>query len=218
MIEINNLTVKYGLKTVYDGFNLNVEDGKITCLLGESGCGKTTLLNAVAGLVDFGGSISPVRVSYVFQSPRLIPYITVLKNLTAAGAEAEAAHKMLERVGLGEKAGAYPDFLSGGEAQRVSLCRALLVGSDVLLADEPFSSLDLKTKLSVMELFRNLQREEGRSVLFVTHDVDEAVFLSDRIIVTAEGKILKDFENIPAVGFGENNSLRGEIISALLNK
>lgn len=218
MIKINNLTVKYGEKTVYDGFNLNVEDGKITCLLGESGCGKTTLLNAVAELIDYGGSVSPVRVSYVFQSPRLIPYITVLKNLTAAGAEEEAAHKMLERVGLGEKAGAFPDFLSGGEAQRVSLCRALLVGSDALLADEPFSSLDLKTKLSVMELFKELQREDGRCVLFVTHDVDEAVFLSDRIIVTAEGKILKDFENIPPVGFGENNSLRGEIISALLNK
>lgn len=218
MIEINNLTVKYGKKTVYDGFNLNVEDGKITCLLGESGCGKTTLLNAVAELIDYGGRVSPVRVSYIFQSPRLIPYINVLKNLTAAGAEEKAAHKMLERVGLGEKAGAYPDFLSGGEAQRVSLCRALLVGSDALLADEPFSSLDLKTKLSVMELFKELQREDGRCVLFVTHDVDEAVFMSDRIIVTAEGKILKDFENIPSVGFGESNSLRGEIISALLNK
>lgn len=218
MIEIVNLNVKYGQKVVYDGFNLNIEDGKITCILGESGCGKTTLLNAVAGLVEYGGSISPVRASYVFQSPRLIPYITVIKNLTAAGAEREAALKLLEKVGLGDKAEAYPSQLSGGEAQRVSLCRALSVRSNVLLMDEPFSSLDLKTKLSAMELFKTLQREEGRSTLFVTHDVDEAVFLADRIIVTAEGKILKDFSNIPPVGFGEDNPLRGEIIAALLNK
>ncbi|MDE7162778.1 MAG: ABC transporter ATP-binding protein [Clostridia bacterium] len=216
MIEIKNLCVKYGQNVVYDGFNLDIEDGKITCILGESGCGKTTLLNAVAGLVGYEGSISQVKASYVFQSPRLIPYITVIKNLTAVGAERQAALNMLQRVGLEDKADAYPVSLSGGEAQRVSLCRALLFKSDLLLMDEPFSSLDLKTKLSAMELFKALQGEEGRSTLFVTHDVDEAVFLADRIVVIKNGAILSDLQNQEKCAYGGNSQLREQIIQTLI--
>lgn len=217
MIKIENLTVKYGKKTVYENFNLDVGDKKITCILGESGCGKTTLLNAVAGLIKYGGAISPVTVSYVFQSPRLIPYMSVLKNLEVAGAETQAAKTMLERVGLSDKLNAYPQTLSGGEAQRVSLCRAFLKNSDVLLMDEPFSSLDLKTKLSAMELFKELQGEEEKSTLFVTHDIDEALYLADRIIVMRGGEILKDMQNESKGEFGANSHLREEIIKALLN-
>lgn len=217
MLKINNLTVKYGNNTVYDGFNLDIGDSGITCILGESGCGKTTLLNAVVGLIPYGGEISPVTVSYVFQSPRLIPYISVLKNLLVVGAESDAATAMLARVGLGDKLNAYPQTLSGGEAQRVSLVRAFLKKSDLLLMDEPFSSLDLKTKLSVMELFKSLQAEEGRSVLFVTHDIDEALYLSDRILVMRDGKIIKDLQNEDKCEFGANSPLREIIIKTLLN-
>lgn len=217
MIEIENLSVSYGDNAVYKNFSLQVEDSAITCILGESGCGKTTLLNAIAGLIPYGGSISPVKTSYVFQSPRLIPYVTVLKNLTLTGATVEEAVKLLERVGLSEKAAAFPDRLSGGEAQRVALCRAFLFESDTLLMDEPFSSLDLKTKLSVMELFLSMQSEERRCVLFVTHDVDEALYLADRIIVLNGGTVVKDLQNADKTAYGSNNSLREEIIKSLLN-
>lgn len=217
MIKIENLTVNYGKKVVYDNFNLQTEDEKVTCILGESGCGKTTLLNAVAGLIKYGGAISPVTVSYVFQSPRLLPYITVLKNLTVAGAELTAATEMLKKVGLSDKSGAYPQTLSGGEAQRVSLCRAFLKSAEVLLMDEPFSSLDLKTKISVMEIFKKLQTEEGKSALFVTHDIDEALYLADRIIVMRGGEILKDLQNESKGQFGANSPLRETVIKALLD-
>ncbi|MDE7075734.1 MAG: sulfonate ABC transporter ATP-binding protein, partial [Clostridia bacterium] len=104
----------------------------------------------------------------------------------------------------------------GGEAQRVSLCRAFLKKSEVLLMDEPFSSLDLKTKLSVMELFKALQAEEGRCTLFVTHDVDEAVFLADRIVVINKGAILCDLKNENKCAYGGNSQLRERIMQTLI--
>lgn len=215
MLKIQNLTVNYGKNVVYNNFNLQIEDGGVTCILGESGCGKTTLLNAVSRLVPFGGEISPVEVSYVFQSPRLIPYISVLKNLTAAGADKDEAAAMLGKVGLGDKAGAYPMQLSGGEAQRVSLARAFLKPADLLLMDEPFSSLDLKTKLSVMDVFVKMREESGGSALFVTHDIDEALYLADRIIVLRGGGIIGDFLNEKGQ-FGANSPLREKIIFSLI--
>lgn len=216
MIEIINLSVKYGKKVVYSDFNLNIGENKITCVLGESGCGKTTLLNAVAGLVEHGGSITPAAVSCVFQTPRLLPYVTVLKNLTVTGAEEDEARRLLESVGLGDRAESYPKALSGGEAQRVALCRAFAKKSALLLMDEPFSSLDLKTKLSVMRLFSELIKAEGRGALFVTHDVDEALYLADRIVVIAGGEILSDFGVAERLPFGANSPLREQIINALL--
>ncbi len=215
-MKIENFTKRYGDKTIYENFNLTVEEGKITCVLGESGCGKTTLLNAISSLTGYEGQISPVTSSYVFQSPRLLPNLTVLKNLTLIGADESSAREMLESTGIGE-AEAYPHALSGGEAQRVALCRAFLYPSDILLMDEPFSSLDLKTKLSVMELFINLQKEGGRTALFVTHDVDEALFLADRIVVIAGGKIIGDFQNDKKSAFGADSPLRAGIIEILLS-
>lgn len=216
MLKIQNLTVKYGNNTVYDNFNLDVEDKGITCILGESGCGKTTLLNAVAGLIGYGGEITKKSVSYVFQSPRLVPNLTVEGNLKFIGADGGCAARMLERTGLKSKSKSYPAELSGGEAQRVSLCRAFLKSAEVLLMDEPFSSLDLKTKTSVMEVFKELQAEEGRSVVFVTHDIDEALYLADRIIVMRGGSILQDLQNENKGEFGANSPLRETIIKALL--
>lgn len=217
MLSIKNLTKKYNNLTVYENFTLDIEESGTTCILGESGCGKTTLLNAVAGLVAYEGEITHKSVSYVFQSSRLIPNLTVEGNLKFIGVDVDLIAGMLERVGLADKLNAYPAQLSGGEAQRVSLCRAFLKEADVLLMDEPFSSLDLKTKLSVMELFKNLHAEEERCTLFVTHDIDEALYLADRIIVLRSGKILKDLENANKAEFGANSLLREEIIKTLLN-
>ncbi len=218
MISIRNFTKSYGSNSVYDGFNLDVEEEGITCILGESGCGKTTLLNAVAGLIDYGGEITKKRVSYVFQTPRLIPNLTVEGNLKFIGAESNRVAHMLERVGLADKINAYPNTLSGGEAQRVSLVRAFLYPSEILLMDEPFSSLDLKSKHSAMELFKSLCKEEGRGAVFVSHDIYEALFLADRIVVLGKGKVLLDTPNDRKLPFGASSPLREEIIKCLLDE
>ena len=216
MISIRNFSKKYKNLIVYENFSLEIEESGISCILGESGCGKTTLLNAVAGLIDYDGEITKKSVSYVFQTPRLIPNLTVEGNLKFTGADGDLAIKMLERVGLKDKLSAYPSNLSGGEAQRVSLARAFLKRSDLLLMDEPFSSLDLKTKISVMKLFKELCAEEGRGALFVTHDIDEALYLADRIIVMRGGMVIKDLQNEIRGEFGANSPLREEIIKSII--
>lgn len=216
MFEIKNLSVSYGVNKVYESFDLDIEEGKVTCILGESGCGKTTLLNAVASLVKYEGYITPSSASYVFQTPRLIPNLTVLKNLTIVGADPRKAADMLGVTGLEGKENEYPDRLSGGERQRVALCRAFLFPSDILLLDEPFSSLDLKTKLSVMQTFEELEKEDGRTVLAVTHDIEEALYLADRIVVIKDGVISADFENEKGAGFGAASPLRERLVQALL--
>lgn len=215
-MKIENLSVSYGKNKVYDNFNLEFDDRGVTCLLGESGCGKTTILNAIAGLITYSGNITPAKISYVFQSPRLVPNLTVLTNLTLIGAEKSKAMEMLEKVGLSSKINAYPKTLSGGEAQRVALCRAFLHPADLLLLDEPFSSLDLKTKLSVMDLFKNLQSQSGRGALFVTHDIDEACYLSDKIFVLKKGEVTEQFTNENRQPFGVNSDLRQSLIQTLL--
>ena len=192
MIEIKNFTKKYGDTVVYENFCLNIEERKTTCILGASGCGKTTLLNAVAGLIDYEGDIPRLKCSYVFQSPRLVPNLTVYGNLRLVCNDNAEIARMLERVGLSDKADAYPVSLSGGQAQRVALARAFLYPSDVILMDEPFSSLDIKLEFKAAELFSEIRRKDGRTALFVTHDVDEALCVADRIVVIKDGGVVAD--------------------------
>ncbi len=192
MIEIKNFTKRYGDLTVYENFNLSLEEGEITCVLGESGSGKTTLLNAVAGLIKYEGSISKLKCSYVFQTPRLVPNLTVYGNLKLISKDEEKIEKMLKAVRLEDKAKAYPVQLSGGQAQRVAVARAFLYTSDIILMDEPFSSLDLKLKDEMTKLFFEIWRGDKRSALFVTHDVDEAAQIAQRVIVIGGGKVLYD--------------------------
>lgn len=213
---IKNLCVSYGDNKVYSNFNLQIDDKSVTCVLGESGCGKTTLLNAIIGTVKYSGEISQVKASCVFQSHRLVPSLTVGGNLALIGAKAESAKNILERVGLGDRFNDYPSNLSGGERQRVALCRAFLYDADIVLMDEPFSSLDLKTKIAVMDLFSELKEKIGRGALFVTHDVDEACYLSDRVIVLKGGNIVADFVNENKMPFGENAPLRQALVRQLL--
>ena len=215
-MKIESLCVAYGETKVYENFNLEIGDSGVTCLLGESGCGKTTILNAIARLIHYTGYITPVKVSYVFQTPRLVPNLTVLDNLTLIGVDENKAKDMLERVGLKEKANAYPKTLSGGEQQRVSLCRAFLRQSDLLLLDEPFSSLDLKTKIAAMDLFKSLQHSSGTGTLFVTHDIDEACYLADRIVVLKGGSVAAEFDNSSRKPFGANSEIRESLIQTLL--
>ncbi|MGN0817714.1 MAG: ABC transporter ATP-binding protein [Candidatus Coproplasma sp.] len=214
-MKIENLCKSYGDKVVYKNFNLEIEDGKTTCILGESGSGKTTLLNVLAGLTEYVGNVEKTKCSYIFQQPRLIPNLTVLKNLSAVCADEEKIKTMLREAEMEDKANSYPNALSGGQAQRVSILRAFLYDSRVVLMDEPFSSLDLKLKIKMMELFRAMQMESGRTAVFVTHDVDEAVYLADRIIIISDGNIKFDEIVEKRAHFGAGTPLRERLFTCL---
>lgn len=214
-MKIVNLCKRYGDKIVYDNFNLEIEDGRTTCILGESGSGKTTLLNVIAGITEYDGEVDRVKCSYIFQQPRLIPNLTVFKNLFAVCHDREKIIAMLRDAEMEDKAFAYPHSLSGGQAQRVSILRAFLYDSSAVLMDEPFSSLDIKLKIRMMEMFCKMQRESGRTAVFVTHDIDEAVYLSDRIIVISGGKILRDEMVEEHAAFGAGTRLRERLFNCL---
>lgn len=188
MLEIKNLTKKYGNLTVYENFSLTVGDGEVLALMGDSGSGKTTLLNILAGLTGYEGVIEglPEKVGYVFQHDRLVPHFTVLENLTLVG-DKEKAEKYLAAAGLEEFKNEYPARLSAGMSRRVAILRAFLYGAPLLLLDEPFRNLDLSLKLRLMEFFKSLNAEEKRTVIFVTHDPGEAEFIADRAVVVKRG-------------------------------
>lgn len=218
MIEIKDFCKSYSGVSVFENFNLSVKEGEITCILGESGSGKTTLLNAVAGLISYGGQIPKLRCSYVFQTPRLVPNLTVRGNLSLVCTDGEKTDNMLKAVGLYEKGDMYPINLSGGEAQRVSVARAFLFESDILLMDEPFSSLDLKLKKHMLGLFFDLWDKSGKTVLYVTHDVDEAAYVAQRVIVISSGKIKEDFvpsQKVPRE-FSKGGKLREKLVNLLI--
>lgn len=183
MINIKNLTKKYTRYTVFEDFSLSIPKNQITCILGESGCGKTTLLNVIANLTDYQGYVDKVSCSYTFQKPNLFKNLTVKQNLKIVGATDDDAFNILKMVELTDKIDAYPNHLSGGQAQRVSLARALCKKADVLLMDEPFSSLDIKTKTLLINRFNEYFINNPRTVVLVTHDVDEALAMADTIIV-----------------------------------
>ena len=221
MIELKNITKKYGALTVYEGFDFCIEEGEITCILGESGSGKTTLLNMLAGLTEYEGTISPhCRCSYIFQQPRLVPSLTAAGNLKLVCGDDAAIADMLRAVGLEEKSWAYPENLSGGQAQRVSIARAFLYPSDVILMDEPFSSLDIALKLKIAALFLKLWSVRKRTAVFVTHDVDEALMLASRIVVLKAGRVVSEFrpEGEPSADLFSRQSLRPALIRALLGE
>ena len=205
---IENLTKRYGAAVALDSINTELRGDEITAVLGESGAGKTTLLNAIAGLIGYEGMIGgaggakPVRrtgCSYLLQDSALLPNLTAEENLKFVLPEAEWKNipAMLERVGLGGKEKSRPRALSGGEKQRVAIARAFLYPHDLLLMDEPFASLDLALKKSLIALVRELREERGGGVVFVTHDVHEAVMLSHRALVLKKGALVCDLPIAP---------------------
>ncbi len=194
--ELRDIRASYEGLQVLDGISLSFAEGSITVILGPSGCGKTTLLNVIAGLKKPEGGdrlgFEGCRFSYAFQDPRLLPWLDCRQNLAFAlsgveGLGAEAARSRVERfleaAGLGRAAGRRPSELSGGMRRRLSLARAFAYPSDVLLLDEAFQAVDLRMKLELMNVFLGLLREERRTVVCVTHDVEEASYLADRAVV-----------------------------------
>lgn len=222
MIKFKNIGVSYGDSVIYKNFSLCAEEGKITCILGPSGCGKTTLLNVLAGLVPYTGDIEgfPSAVSYIFQEERLLPNLTVRQNLlfTAGGEKIKEADDMLKKVSLFEKAGMYPSKLSGGEKQRAAIARAFLSDAEVLLMDEPFSSLDTALKIRLTGIFASLLKERKKTVFFVTHDVEEALMLADKIIVLDNGSVKAEIvpEGSVPREYGKDSPAKNKLLSAIL--
>lgn len=192
--RVTDLRRSFAGREVLRGIDLEIAPGEFVALLGRSGSGKTTLLRALAGL-DTGvtGEVAvPLARSVVFQDPRLLPFATVLDNVSL-GLTGEWVHARsrdaLEEVGLADHADAWPSTLSGGEAQRASLARALVREPHLLLLDEPFGALDALTRIRMHALVEELCRLHGPAVLLVTHDVDEALLLADRVLVLTDGVI-----------------------------
>ncbi|WP_372665322.1 ABC transporter ATP-binding protein [Amycolatopsis kentuckyensis] len=200
--EVRDLTKKFGDRTVLSGLDLTVERGEFVALLGRSGSGKSTLLRVLAGLDDdvAGQATVAGTVSVAFQQPRLLPWRKVWRNVVlglrqdgvSKARNRALAEKALAEVHLTEHADDWPLTLSGGEAQRVSLARALVREPGLLLLDEPFGALDALTRIAMHGLVVDLWRRHQPGVLLVTHDVDEALRLAGRVLVLDGGRIVAE--------------------------
>lgn len=195
VVSVRGLSRAFGDTLVLNALDLDLAPGEFVALLGRSGSGKTTLLRTLAGLdpVVAGEVRTPPRKAVVFQEARLLPWRRIVQNVTLGlhGADAPArARVALEEVGLAHRLEAWPHTLSGGEAQRAALARALVREPQLLLLDEPFASLDALTRLKMQALVQGLWRKHGCAVLMVSHDVDEALLLADRVVVLEAGRIV----------------------------
>jgi sulfonate transport system ATP-binding protein len=194
-VRASGVVKRFGDRTVLDNFSLDIRAGEFVALLGASGSGKTTFLRILAGLEshDEGVVSAPRERTVVFQEPRLVAAKRVSENvslgLRRTPATRAAVLAALTEVGLAERARAWPTTLSGGEAQRVALARALVREPGLLLLDEPFAALDALTRIRMQALVADLARVHRPAVLLVTHDVDEAILLADRVAVLRDGRI-----------------------------
>lgn len=195
--KIQNISKKYNDLTVFSNFSLELDKNKVTCILGPSGCGKTTLLNIVSGITkpDEGSLIGfdDKSFSYIFQEPRLLNWKTIRENIDyvlkgkfSKNDRKDRVQNFLEIVQLSEYADYYPEKVSGGMQQRVAIARAFAFPSDIMLMDEPFKSLDFQLKMNLYHCFLNLWEKDKRTVLFVTHDVHDALMVGDEILFMSE--------------------------------
>jgi sulfonate transport system ATP-binding protein len=196
-VSVQNLTRSFGGPNVLENLSFSIAPGEFVALLGRSGSGKSTLLRTLAGLDAAPPETLtvPSARAVVFQEPRLLPWKKVWKNV-ALGLRSPHSERLartaLEEVELSHRANAWPLTLSGGEAQRAALARALVREPELLLLDEPFASLDALTRLRMQNLVGELWQTHRPAVLLVTHDVDEALHLADRVMVLEHGKIAVD--------------------------
>jgi ABC-type nitrate/sulfonate/bicarbonate transport system ATPase subunit len=215
LLQLRGVGKSFGPTLALDATTLDIEDGSFVAIVGPSGCGKSTLFNVIAGLVapDAGevrvdGQLvtgTAGHVGYMLQKDLLLPWRTVEDNITMAARltrrltsdDRDEARRVARRYGLGEFLRHYPHALSGGMRQRVAFMRTLVTRHPLLLLDEPFGALDAQTRLEMQQWLLQVWKETGRTVLFITHDVDESIFLSDRVLVMSPrpGRIVADLAN-----------------------
>jgi NitT/TauT family transport system ATP-binding protein len=206
IIAFRDVEVALGGDRIYDGLSFDVRRGEFVCILGPSGCGKSTSLRIIGGLLEINGGEVAVdgrtpqtawsELAFVFQSPRLVPWRTAIDNVLLGtdlrfgrgerATRLARAQELLALVGLAGDSRKYPGMLSGGERQRVAIARALAVDPQIVLMDEPFSALDPNTRQRMRVEMERIWQRTGKTVVFVTHDIDEALQLADRIVVLSK--------------------------------
>jgi len=222
-LELKNIHKSYGELEIFNDFSISFTRNNINCILGPSGCGKTTLLNIINGSVqpDSGNkeSFSELRISYVFQEPRLLPWKTVKENIAYVLKdffEKEELQKRTEEyislVQLEKFSNYYPSALSGGMKQRVSLARAFSYNSDIILLDEPFKALDYKLKYNLIDQLIMLWERDKRTVIFVTHDVDEALQIGQQMFLFSEPPVQITRQFLIPENQKEKDQLRSDLM------
>ncbi|MTV36090.1 ABC transporter ATP-binding protein [Duganella radicis] len=229
-LDIHVEEKRYGARTILRDVSLQLQQGEVVSLIGASGCGKSSLLSIASGLDrNFKGQIklagTPLTgasgdIGFIFQEPRLFPWLTVAENVAFDSNNALASQRLVTRllaeVGLQDHAHALPKQLSGGQAQRAAIARGLFTQPRVLLLDEPFSAVDAFTRMKLQDLLLKVAYQHKLTVLLVTHDIDEALYLSDRIVLLDGG--LTEFHPGPAPrkrGDAEAAQLKAAIFDSL---
>ena len=235
-LYIKDLNKKFDTLTLFKDFSIKLEESTITCILGPSGCGKTTLLNIIGGITEpESGSLIGFDnkvFSYIFQEPRLLPWKTVRENIEFVLDESLSRHEkrkqaldLISLVDLENFAAYYPSQLSGGMRQRVSIARAFACHSDIILMDEPLSGLDVTLKQSMINWFSGIWRADRRTVIFVTHNVDEALMLGNEVVVLSKAPVSIITRELISEPTGERNpedihmkALKQKLLEALDQK
>lgn len=216
-ITLQHISKVYGSRTVLHDLDLTLDTGECTVILGKSGCGKTTLLRLVAGLEEpTSGTLErpkDLKLGMMFQEARLFPWLTCRQNIALGlpkWADPKEIDHWLQLVQLTEAADQYPHQLSGGMQQRASLARTLAMHSELILMDEPFAALDYFTRAQLQQELRHMQQQLQRGIVLVTHNVDEALILGDRLLILQDGKIALEQHLQP----GTRDLLSPELIKA----
>ncbi len=233
LLELREVGKVFGDTVALSPTSLAIEEGSFVAIVGPSGCGKSTMFNVIAGLLrPDGGDVvlrgatitaSTGHVGYMLQKDLLVPWRTVEDNITMAARltrrvtdeDRAEARRVARQYGLGEFLRHYPSALSGGMRQRVAFMRTLVTHQELLLLDEPFGALDAQTRLEMQEWLLRVWKDTGRTVLFITHDVDESIFLSDRIVVMSPrpGRVVADLANPLARPRGIHTLLEPDFIT-----
>ncbi|WP_024621908.1 ABC transporter ATP-binding protein [Metaclostridioides mangenotii] len=199
LLKIENLTKSFENLKVIEDLNLEVDKNEIVAIIGPSGCGKSTILNIISGIINkYEGEIhsSKPTIGYVFQEDRLLPWMNVLENVEVVNdnSKRKRALKIIEEVGLKNFEKSYPDTLSGGMKQRCAIARGFNYDCDLLLMDEPFKSLDYNLRIEMLKVLINLWNKSDKSILFITHEIDEALTVANRILVLGKRptKVIKE--------------------------
>lgn len=195
VVNVRDLKVNYAKNRILDGINLKIKKGEFIAIVGPSGCGKTTLINAIAGFKEFNGSIERTKnIGVVFQDYAVFPWLKLEDNISfGLKGDKSQLTNYLEMIGLSNIKDNYPFMLSGGQKQRVALARTLAAKPELILMDEPYGALDIYTREKMQQWLLEIWQNDKKTIIFVTHSIDEAIFLADRVLLLKDKKIMKEY-------------------------